>query len=163
MNFLGLSFRTNIVTALSASKVWCQQSRLATKKAGGSSRNGRDSDGRRLGVRKFGGEEVKNGTLIILQRGQKYHAGDCCRMARDHTIYSLTEGHVAFKYDKKTKINTVFVTESSPNEPRATERKEWTESLTTRLRKRKEEQVLQAQAAAAEKKEAVRLSHGVPL
>jgi len=69
---------------------------MAQKKAGGSSRNGRDSEGRRLGVKKFGGESVVAGNIIIRQRGTKYHPGKCVGMGRDHTIYALVEGHVSF-------------------------------------------------------------------
>lgn len=69
---------------------------MAQKKAGGSSRNGRDSAGRRLGVKKFGGEVVTPGNIIIRQRGTKYHPGDLVGMGRDHTIYALADGQVTF-------------------------------------------------------------------
>ena len=69
---------------------------MAHKKAGGSSRNGRDSAGRRLGVKKFGGEAVIPGNIIIRQRGTKYHPGLNVGIGKDHTIYSLVEGRVAF-------------------------------------------------------------------
>ena len=69
---------------------------MAHKKAGGSSRNGRDSAGRRLGVKKFGGEAVIPGNIIIRQRGTKYHPGDNVGMGKDHTIFALTEGRVGF-------------------------------------------------------------------
>ena len=70
---------------------------MAHKKAGGSSRNGRDSAGRRLGVKKFGGEAVVPGNIIIRQRGTKYHPGDNVGMGKDHTIFALVDGKVAFK------------------------------------------------------------------
>ena len=70
---------------------------MAHKKAGGSSRNGRDTAGRRLGVKKFGGERVIPGNIIIRQRGTKWHPGLNVGMGRDHTIFALVEGEVAFK------------------------------------------------------------------
>ena len=69
---------------------------MAHKKAGGSSRNGRDSEGRRLGVKKFGGQEVIPGNIIVRQRGTKYFAGDNVGMGKDHTLFALTEGRVSF-------------------------------------------------------------------
>jgi large subunit ribosomal protein L27 len=79
---------------------------MAHKKAGGSSRNGRDSAGRRLGVKKFGGEEVIAGTIIVRQRGTKYHPGANIGMGRDHTLFALTDGHVKFI---KRKMDRTFV------------------------------------------------------
>lgn len=70
---------------------------MAHKKAGGSSRNGRDSEGRRLGVKKFGGETVVPGNIIIRQRGTKYHPGDNVGMGKDHTIFAVADGKVAFE------------------------------------------------------------------
>ncbi len=70
---------------------------MAHKKAGGSSRNGRDTAGRRLGVKKFGGEAVVAGNIIIRQRGTKYHPGSNVGMGKDHTIFALAEGKVRFK------------------------------------------------------------------
>ncbi len=70
---------------------------MAHKKAGGSSRNGRDSDGRRLGVKKFGGEAVIPGNIIVRQRGTKWHAGVNVGMGVDHTLFAMAEGHVEFK------------------------------------------------------------------
>lgn len=70
---------------------------MAHKKAGGSSRNGRDSIGRRLGVKKYGGEFVVAGNIILRQRGTKWHPGDHVGLGRDHTIFALKEGHVKFK------------------------------------------------------------------
>ena len=70
---------------------------MAHKKAGGSSRNGRDTAGRRLGVKKFGGEAVIAGNIIIRQRGTKWHPGNNVGMGKDHTIFATTEGNVEFK------------------------------------------------------------------
>jgi large subunit ribosomal protein L27 len=70
---------------------------MAHKKAGGSSRNGRDSEGRRLGVKKFGGESVVAGNIIVRQRGTKWHAGVNVGMGKDHTLFALTDGKVLFK------------------------------------------------------------------
>ena len=69
---------------------------MAHKKAGGSSRNGRDSPGQRLGVKKFGGERVVPGNIIVRQRGTRWHAGRHVGMGRDHTLFALTAGHVRF-------------------------------------------------------------------
>ena len=77
---------------------------MAHKKAGGSSRNGRDSAGRRLGVKKFGSEAVVPGNIIIRQRGTKYHPGSNVGMGKDHTIFSLVEGYVRFKEQKNKKM-----------------------------------------------------------
>ncbi len=73
---------------------------MAHKKAGGSSRNGRDSAGRRLGVKKFGGESVLAGNIIVRQRGTKFHPGENVGMGKDHTLFALTTGSVNFR--KKT-------------------------------------------------------------
>jgi large subunit ribosomal protein L27 len=70
---------------------------MAHKKAGGSSRNGRDSAGRRLGVKRFGGEIVIPGNIIVRQRGTKFHPGQNVGMGRDHTLFALLQGRVAFK------------------------------------------------------------------
>lgn len=69
---------------------------MAHKKAGGSSRNGRDSAGRRLGVKKFGGEAVIPGNIILRQRGTKWHPGAGVGIGKDHTIFAVVEGHVTF-------------------------------------------------------------------
>ena len=79
---------------------------MATKKAGGSSRNGRDSAGRRLGVKKYGGQLVMPGNIIVRQRGTKIHIGDYVGMGSDHSIFSLVKGKVKFK---KSKLNRTFV------------------------------------------------------
>ena len=70
---------------------------MAHKKAGGSSRNGRDSAGRRLGVKKFGGEAVIAGNIIIRQRGTKFHPGENVGMGKDHTLFALCDGNVSFR------------------------------------------------------------------
>ena len=69
---------------------------MAHKKAGGSSRNGRDTAGRRLGVKKFGGENVIAGNIIVRQRGTKVHPGNNVGMGKDHTLFALSEGNVKF-------------------------------------------------------------------
>jgi|TARA_Y100000310_G_scaffold200718_1_gene200786 large subunit ribosomal protein L27 len=79
---------------------------MATKKAGGSSRNGRDSAGRRLGVKRYGGQLVMPGNIIVRQRGTKIHIGDYVGMGTDHSIFSLVKGKVKFK---KSKLNRTFV------------------------------------------------------
>ena len=69
---------------------------MATKKAGGSSKNGRDSAGRRLGVKKGDGQSVISGNIIVRQRGTKFHPGDNVGLGRDHTIFAIAEGAVKF-------------------------------------------------------------------
>lgn len=73
---------------------------MAHKKAGGSSRNGRDSEGRRLGVKKFGGEAVLAGNIIVRQRGTRWYPGENVGMGKDHTLFALTEGKVKFSKGK---------------------------------------------------------------
>ena len=70
---------------------------MAHKKAGGSSRNGRDSAGRRLGVKKFGGQVVISGNIIVRQRGTKFHPGINVGIGKDHTIFATKDGKVFFK------------------------------------------------------------------
>ena len=77
---------------------------MAHKKAGGSTRNGRDSAGRRLGVKKFGGESVVPGNIIIRQRGTKFHPGRNVSIGKDHTIFAIKEGVVSF--EKKAKARS---------------------------------------------------------
>lgn len=74
---------------------------MAHKKAGGSSRNGRDSAGRRLGVKKFGGEAVIPGNIIVRQRGTKWHPGTGVGIGKDHTIFATIEGNVVFATKSK--------------------------------------------------------------
>jgi len=69
---------------------------MAHKKAGGSTRNGRDSISKRLGVKHFGGEQVKAGNIIVRQRGTRFHAGDNAGLGRDHTIFAKVDGRVLF-------------------------------------------------------------------
>jgi large subunit ribosomal protein L27 len=69
---------------------------MAHKKAGGSSKNGRDSESKRLGIKRFGGEVVGAGNILVRQRGTQYHAGANVRMGRDHTLYAGAPGRVAF-------------------------------------------------------------------
>jgi large subunit ribosomal protein L27 len=73
---------------------------MAHKKAGGSSRNGRDSESKRLGVKKFGSETVRAGNIIVRQRGTKWHPGDNVGIGKDHTLFALTDGCVAFRDGK---------------------------------------------------------------
>jgi large subunit ribosomal protein L27 len=82
---------------------------MAHKKSGGSSRNGRDSDGRRLGVKKFGGEAVVPGNIIIRQRGTKFWPGDNVGMGKDHTLFALEGGAVKFvtKRNDRTFVTVV--------------------------------------------------------
>ena len=77
---------------------------MASKKAAGSTRNGRDSQSKRLGVKRFGGEKVLPGTILVRQRGTKYDLGRNVKMGRDHTIYSIVEGHVKFERVNKQKF-----------------------------------------------------------
>ena len=79
---------------------------MATKKAGGSSRNGRDSAGRRLGVKKYGDQIVIPGNIIVRQRGTRIHPGENVGIGTDHTLFSLVKGKVKFK---KSKLNRTFV------------------------------------------------------
>jgi large subunit ribosomal protein L27 len=69
---------------------------MAHKKAGGSSKNGRDSESKRLGVKRFGGQEVLAGNILVRQRGTRFHAGANVRVGRDHTLFATTNGRVVF-------------------------------------------------------------------
>jgi len=77
---------------------------MASKKAGGSTKNGRDSQSKRLGVKRFGGEKVLPGTIIVRQRGTKFHMGNNVRMGRDYTIYAIIEGLVKFERFSKERF-----------------------------------------------------------
>ncbi len=77
---------------------------MASKKAAGSTKNGRDSQSKRLGVKRFGGELVNAGTILIRQRGTKFYTGYNVRMGRDHTIYSVINGEVKFERMSKSKF-----------------------------------------------------------
>jgi large subunit ribosomal protein L27 len=79
---------------------------MAHKKAGGSSRNGRDSGGQRLGVKLFGGEHAIAGNIIVRQRGTQWHPGENVGMGRDHTLFALIDGRIAYQTKSK---NRVFV------------------------------------------------------
>jgi|TARA_B100001750_G_C15484168_1_gene587333 large subunit ribosomal protein L27 len=86
---------------------------MSTTKSGGSSKNGRDSAGRRLGVKLFGGQSVNTGGIIVRQRGTKFHPGRNVGIGRDHTLFALKNGLVRFDRRSKTKV---FVNvESSPS------------------------------------------------
>ncbi|ACV27085.1 50S ribosomal protein L27 [Kangiella koreensis] len=80
---------------------------MAHKKAGGSTRNGRDSESKRLGVKRFGGEEVSAGSIIVRQRGTRFHAGNGVGLGRDHTLFAKVDGKV--KFEVKGKNNRKFV------------------------------------------------------
>lgn len=80
---------------------------MAHKKAGGSTRNGRDSNAKRLGVKKYGGENVIAGNIIVRQRGTHFHPGDNVGLGKDHTLFALTDGKVLFK--EKGPKNRKFV------------------------------------------------------
>ena len=87
---------------------------MASKKAAGSTKNGRDSKSKRLGVKRFGGQHVKPGTIILRQRGTKFHLGNNVKMGRDHTIYSIIEGHVKFeRLDKRRLKVSVYSKEET--------------------------------------------------
>ncbi|MEO5337336.1 MAG: 50S ribosomal protein L27 [Magnetospirillum sp. WYHS-4] len=77
---------------------------MAHKKAGGSSRNGRDTEGRRLGLKKFGGEAVIAGNILVRQRGTQFHPGRNVGMGRDHTLFSLVDGNVRFETKSQGKV-----------------------------------------------------------
>ena len=78
---------------------------MAHKKAGGSSRNGRDSDGKRLGVKRFGGQKVLAGNILVRQRGTKWHPGTNVGLGRDHTIFALVDGTVEFATKSGNKVH----------------------------------------------------------
>jgi large subunit ribosomal protein L27 len=88
---------------------------MAHKKAGGSSRNGRDTAGRRLGVKKFGGEKVIAGNIIVRQRGTQWHPGTGVGMGTDHTIFAVVEGNVKFqaKANGRTYISVLPTAEAA--------------------------------------------------
>ena len=88
---------------------------MAHKKSGGSSRNGRDSAGQRLGVKKFGGEAVLAGNILVRQRGTKFFPGDNVGLGRDHTLFATATGAVQFttKRDDRTYVNVVMANENT--------------------------------------------------
>jgi large subunit ribosomal protein L27 len=83
---------------------------MAQKKGGGSTRNGRDSESKRLGVKIYGGQAINAGSIIVRQRGTKFHAGTGVGMGKDHTLYALIEGTVSFAFKGALNRQTVFVT-----------------------------------------------------
>lgn len=89
---------------------------MAHKKAGGSSRNGRDSEGRRLGVKKYGGQTVLAGNIIVRQRGTKYAAGKNVGMGKDHSIFALMDGEVLFSKGRngRPQVNIVPANDQRP-------------------------------------------------
>ncbi len=89
---------------------------MAHKKAGGSSRNGRDSAGRRLGVKRYGGEKVSAGAIIVRQRGTKFHPGAHVGIGKDHTLFALKEGHVVFR-KRRTRSLVEVVAEGLSSPP----------------------------------------------
>ena len=82
---------------------------MASKKGGGSTRNGRDSEAKRLGVKVFGGQAINAGAIIIRQRGTRFHAGDNVGMGKDHTLFALTDGQVQFSVKGALRRKTVSV------------------------------------------------------
>ncbi len=82
---------------------------MAHKKAGGSSRNGRDTAGRRLGVKKFGGESVIAGNILIRQRGTKWAPGTGVGLGKDHTIFALVDGTVSFRTRANSKVHVSVI------------------------------------------------------
>jgi large subunit ribosomal protein L27 len=90
---------------------------MAHKKSGGSSSNGRDTIGKRLGVKKFGGEHVLAGNILIRQRGTKWHPGKNVGLGKDFTIFALTDGQVAFKTGAKGRVFVSVV--PTPEAPEA--------------------------------------------
>ena len=83
---------------------------MAQKKGGGSTRNGRDSKPKMLGVKAFGGQQITAGSIIVRQRGTKFHAGVGVGMGKDHTLFALVDGAVSFKIKGSLNRQTVFVT-----------------------------------------------------
>ena len=83
---------------------------MAHKKAGGSSRNGRDSESKRLGVKAFGGELIPAGSMIVRQRGTQFHPGDNVGIGKDHTLFALKDGKVLFAVKGAKKVRTVSIT-----------------------------------------------------
>ena len=82
---------------------------MAHKKAGGSSRNGRDSHSQRLGVKRYGGQLIPAGNIIVRQRGTEFHPGENVGMGKDHTLFALIEGHVKFSIKGEKRRRTVSI------------------------------------------------------
>mgnify|MGYP005842710293 CR=1 FL=1 len=90
---------------------------MAHKKAGGSTRNGRDSESKRLGVKRFGGQEVAAGSILVRQRGTQFHAGDNVGLGRDHTLFATADGAVRFEVRgprKRRYVSIVAAQEAQP-------------------------------------------------
>ena len=87
---------------------------MAHKKSGGSSRNGRDSAGQRLGVKKFGGEAIEAGNVIVRQRGTKFYAGQNVGMGKDHTLFATADGFVTFKTGLKRRTYVSVLAQNAP-------------------------------------------------
>jgi large subunit ribosomal protein L27 len=83
---------------------------MAQKKGGGSTRNGRDSESKRLGVKRFGGELVSAGSILVRQRGTRFHAGSNVGIGKDHTLFALADGHVKFEVKGEHSRHLVSVT-----------------------------------------------------
>lgn len=92
---------------------------MASKKAGGSTKNGRDSQSKRLGVKRFGGQLVKSGTIIVRQRGTKFQTGTNVKIGRDHTIYAVADGLVSFERFSKDRFKVSIVPEGEKTEAKA--------------------------------------------
>ena len=86
---------------------------MAHKKAAGSTRNGRESESKRLGVKKFGGQAVLAGNILVRQRGTKFHAGNNVGMGRDHTLFAKSEGHVLFEIRGPLNRKTISIVPAS--------------------------------------------------
>ena len=88
---------------------------MAHKKAGGSSRNGRDSPGQRLGVKMFGGQAISAGNIIVRQRGTKFFAGENVGMGRDHTLFATADGTVQFRdgYKRRTYVSVLLAEQTA--------------------------------------------------
>ena len=95
---------------------------MAHKKAGGSSRNGRDSESKRLGVKRYGGELVTAGNIIVRQRGTKFHPGTNMGLGRDHTLFALSDGYVKFHVGQRGR-SLVSVVDENPNTPLSSSKK----------------------------------------
>ena len=83
---------------------------MAQKKGGGSTRNGRDSESKRLGVKAYGSEAIHAGSIIVRQRGTRFHAGDNVGMGKDHTLFALVDGKISFAHKGALNRHTVIVT-----------------------------------------------------
>jgi large subunit ribosomal protein L27 len=93
---------------------------MAHKKAGGSSRNGRDSAGQRLGVKLFGGEAITGGNVIVRQRGTKFYAGENVGMGKDHTLFAKCDGKVTFREGFKRRTYVSVITDAQLAQKSAT-------------------------------------------